>query len=59
MGTVTVDSSEWAVYTIKADVSSGTHEVAVAFTNDYYKSPEDRNLYVDKITLTTAGNSFQ
>jgi len=51
VGTVTVDSSSWAVYTIQADVSSGTHEVAIAFTNDYYDPPEDRNLYVDKITL--------
>ncbi len=51
VGTVTVDSSSWAVYTIHAYVSSGTHEVAIAFTNDYYDPPQDRNLYVDKVTI--------
>ena len=50
-GTVTVDTSSWTVYTIDAYVPSGTHEVAIAFTNDYYKPPADKNLYVDKITI--------
>ena len=52
--TFTVDSSNWIVYTIEAYVTSGTHEIAIAFTNDYYNTPEDRNLYVDKITTTQA-----
>jgi hypothetical protein len=51
IGTVTVDASSWEVYTIQAYVSSGTHEVAITFTNDYYNRPEDRNLYVDKVTI--------
>ncbi len=51
VGTVMVDSSSWVVYTIQAYVSSGTHEVAIAFTNDYYNPPQDRNLYVDKVTI--------
>ena len=55
--TATVDSSEWSVYTIEASVASGTHEIAVFFTNDYFKPPEDRNLYVDKINVTKAGSS--
>jgi len=55
VGTVTVDSSNWTVYTIEAYVTSGTHEVAIAFTNDYYNSPEDRNLLIDKIIVTDAG----
>jgi len=49
--TFTVDSSSWAVYTIEVYVTSGTHEVAIAFTNDYYTPPQDRNLYVDKVTI--------
>jgi PKD repeat protein len=57
VGTVTVDASSWAVYTIQAYVSSGTHEVAIAFTNDYYRPPQDRNLYVDKLTITDAGDN--
>jgi hypothetical protein len=51
VGSVTVDSPEWTTYMIKSDVSSGMHDVAVAFTNDYYQPPEDRNLYVDKVTI--------
>jgi hypothetical protein len=51
VGTVTVDTSSWAVYTIQAYVSSGTHEVAIAFTNDYYRRRQDRNLYVDNVTI--------
>jgi len=57
VGTVTVDSSNWTVYTIEAYVTSGTHEVAIAFTNDYYNSPEDRNLLIDKIIVTESGNN--
>jgi hypothetical protein len=51
VGTVTVDSASWTVFIIAADVAIGTHEVAFAFTNDYYNSPEDRNLYIDKVTI--------
>jgi PKD repeat protein len=58
VGTVTVNTSDWAVYTIQAYVSSGTHEVAVAFTNDYYRSGQDRNLYVDKVTITDADDNL-
>jgi PKD repeat protein len=57
IGTVTVDASSWTVYTIQAYVSSGTHEVAIAFTNDYYRRRRDRNLYVNKITITRLGGS--
>ena len=53
-----MNASSWAVYTIQANVPSGTHEVAIAFTNDYYNQPQDRNLYVDKVTLTEAGGNL-
>ncbi len=39
------------VYEVAFFVEKGTHEVGIAFTNDYYKPPEDRNLYVDKIEI--------
>ena len=57
VGTVTVDSSNWTIYSIEAYVTSGTHEVAIAFTNDYYNSPEDRNLLIDKIIVTQFENN--
>ena len=53
VGTVTVDSSSWTGYTIQANIKPGTYEVAIAFINDYWKAPADRNLYVDKVTITT------
>ena len=53
VGTVTVDSSSWTAYMIQASISRGPHEVAIAFINDYWKNPDDRNLYVDKVTITT------
>ena len=51
VGTVMVDSSGWATYTVQANITAGTHEVAIAFINDYYNPPDDRNLYVDKVTI--------
>ena len=41
----------WATYTVQASITAGTHEVAIAFINDFYNQPDDRNLYVDKVTL--------
>ena len=59
VGTVTVDSSSWAAYTIQASITPGMHEVAIAFINDYYIPPgADRNLYVDKVTITVAGGNL-
>jgi hypothetical protein len=48
----TVNTTGWATYTANINVTQGSHKVAVAFTNDYYKPPADRNLYVDKVTIT-------
>jgi hypothetical protein len=52
VGKVSVPATSWTSYTIDANVTSGTHNVAIAFTNDYKSSTEDRNLYVDKVTIT-------
>lgn len=49
--TVTVNASDWAAYTVQANITPGMHEVAIAFINDYYKPPNDRNLYVDKVSI--------
>ena len=58
VGTVTVNSSSWAAYSIQASVTPGMHEVAIAFINDYYNPPDDRNLYVDKVTITLDGGNL-
>jgi hypothetical protein len=56
VGTVTVDSESWKAYTIQASITPGTHEVAIAFINEY-KDSHDRNLYVDKVTITTENSA--
>jgi hypothetical protein len=48
---VTVNSGTWGTYVIQGNIPAGIHKVAIAFTNDYYRSPEDRNLYVDSIFI--------
>lgn len=50
-GSMTIASSSWQEYVFDKYVSSGIHKIAVAFMNDYYLQPEDRNLYVDKIII--------
>jgi len=50
--TVTVNSSSWKVYTVQVMVSAGSQRVAIAFTNDGLTATEDRNLYVDKVTIS-------
>ena len=48
----TVNANGWATYTANINVTSGSRKVAIAFTNDFKTSTEDRNLYVDKVTIT-------
>ena len=47
----TVNSNTWKTFTVDLTVAAGSHTVAVAFTNDYYKNGQDRNLYADKVTI--------
>ena len=49
--TFVVNSSTWTTYTATKQISAGTHAVAIAFTNDYYAPPADRNLRADKVTI--------
>jgi hypothetical protein len=44
---VAATSSAPAVYTATTFLQAGTYTLRVEFTNDYYASPADRNLYVD------------
>jgi hypothetical protein len=52
VGTTSVPATTWSPYVIDANVSSGSHNVAIAFTNDYYNPPDDRNLYVQNIAIS-------
>lgn len=53
--TVTALQASPAVYTAEADVTQGPHRVEVAFTNDYYMAPADRNLLVDWFEVQRPG----
>ncbi len=51
MGTVTVDQARPKDYKFSAAIPAGNAEVAVAFLNDALINGEDRNLYLDRITI--------
>lgn len=57
IGTFAVTALEAApaVYTATATVTQGSHRVEVAFTNDYYQPPADRNLLVDWFEVQRPG----
>ncbi len=48
---VTVGSDERADYPFEAKLAAGIHEIAVAFLNDTVIDREDRNLYLDHLTI--------
>jgi hypothetical protein len=52
VGQVNVSSSTWAPYTFTFDAAAGSRELRVAFTNDFNSPTADRNLLVDKVSVT-------
>ncbi len=61
---VTVDGSSWtnffltttnfATYTVTLFLTAGTHAIGLAFLNDYYSPPDDRNAFFGQLTVTPA-----
>ena len=49
MDSITVNSTTMKLYTMVTDLSVGVHEIALAFDNDQYQPPEDRNVWIDYI----------
>jgi hypothetical protein len=45
-----VNITSYANYTVTTPLT-GRDQIDIVFTNDYYQSPEDRNLYVDYVTV--------
>jgi hypothetical protein len=41
-----------ASYTVTLFVTAGTHAIGLAFLNDYYAPPEDRNAFFSHLTIT-------
>jgi hypothetical protein len=52
VATQTVDSSDYTLYEFGFMEYGGTRSVQVRFTNDYYQNGEDRNLYVESVTIS-------
>jgi hypothetical protein len=60
---IVVDGVQREVFVVAADqnapeliehtaaLTPGNHQIGVAFLNDYYQAPDDRNLYVDWISV--------
>jgi hypothetical protein len=49
---ISIDSRSFNRYDATVSVTAGLHTVALAFTNDYYAPPEDRNVAVDRLTIS-------
>ena len=50
--TVTVGGAQRADYRFDVDLAAGIHEIAAAFLNDAVIGKEDRNLYLDRFTIS-------
>jgi hypothetical protein len=51
VGNISVPAATFTPYTFNFTTTAGTKEIRVAFTNDVYAPPNDRNLYIDKIVV--------
>ena len=50
-GTIELKSDGWRPYTLDAEVPQGENEIKLVFTNDEYRPPEDRNLFIQKLVI--------
>ena len=50
--TVTVGGAQRADYRFDVDLAAGIHEIAAAFLNDAVIGKEDRNLYLERFTIS-------
>ena len=57
VASIQVNSSTWSTFSTTVPVQAGTHDVAIAFVNNYYAPPEDRNLYVDRVSIIQTAES--
>jgi hypothetical protein len=51
VGAIQLQTEGWRTYQISAPVKAGLHTVGLAFVNDEWKPPEDRNLSVGRLTI--------
>jgi hypothetical protein len=51
VGNVSLRRADWQLLHLEADVPAGKHQIGLAFTNDFYEPPEDRNLVVGELQI--------
>jgi subtilisin family serine protease len=54
IGNVFVPQTAFTPFTFSYNATAGLQEIRVAFDNDLYQPPADRNLYVDKVVVDCA-----
>ena len=54
IGTVTVGSTSWSDYRLLVSRPAGTYRISVAYENNYYTRSCNRDLFLDKFTLSAA-----
>lgn len=55
-GTVSVSTSVWSSVRVPVSASAGSARVDITFLNDYRSAQCDRNLYVDRVAVTTTAS---
>ena len=51
VGQVELTGGAWRPYLLDVELTEGRHDLALAFTNDYNRDGEDRNLMLDQMTF--------
>jgi hypothetical protein len=57
VATKSIDSSNYKEYEFNIKGHAGTHEVQIRFTNDVFENNEDRNLYVQSVSVSGASST--
>ncbi len=50
-GSLQLRTAAWHSYTLSLELEEGEHELRLAFTNDFNRDGEDRNLQLDKVII--------
>lgn len=50
-GNVSLLRAGWQTVVLTAEVSEGEHVIGLAFTNDFYRPPKDRNLTIESLDI--------
>jgi hypothetical protein len=54
VATIDLVGPDWQTYRVSVPVQAGVHRVAIAFVNDQWRPPQDRNLLVSRLTIGKA-----